>query len=195
LTDLSGNGRHITTGVTKPLYRSSGVKSKPSFDFAGNRSISQTITAFTGSEIAWFMAVKVSTSATAFGRFLSCRLPAADFNSVQTCIPAYVVVSGTVTVNGGRNNQLPTYISGLANGADVVLSSVFGLSRFDLWADGVAGGGHATGGAFNFGLLDYGSGGFSEKANGMIAEIFALTGTVDAARRLNAENYLRTKYR
>ncbi len=194
LTDLSGNGRHATTGASKPIYRASGVKSRPSFDFVGSRSIAASIAAFTGSELAWFMAVKLSSSSSANGRFVSCSGTGLDFDSVQRCIPAYVSSPSSISVSAGRNLQFQLYTSGRANGSDLVLVSVFGASRFDLWANGVAGGGHATGGAFNFTQLEYGRGGFGEFANGMIAEVFALTGTVDATRRAVSEGYLIRKY-
>lgn len=195
LTDLSGNGRHITTGASKPLYRASGVKGKPSFDFVGSRSISQSIAAFTGSELAWFMAVRVSTSAVGSGRIVSLRGPALDWNSLAGANPAYTFISGgLVTLYANRNNQYPIYASGLANNSERVLTSVFTSTRLDTWIDGAASGGAATGsGTFNFNTIEYGRSG-PELYNGMLAEVFALTGTVDSTRRLLAENYLRAKY-
>jgi hypothetical protein len=197
LTDLSGNGLHITTGASKPLYRSSGVKGRPSFDFTGSRFISQAITAFTGSELAWFMAIRVSTSASGSGRIVSLRGPALDYISVNTGIPAYAFVSGgLVTLYANRNSQYPIYASGLANNSERVLTSVFTATRLDMWIDGSAVAGASPGsGAFNFNTIEYGRSTFGEYYNGMLAEVFALTGTVDTPRRTRAENYLRTKYR
>lgn len=198
LTDLSGNGRHATTGASKPLYRASGIKGLPAFDFVGSRFVSTSITAFTDNQIAWFMAVKVSYTASAFGRFMACSNPGIDFSNGFSCVPVYVNVSGTATLSAARSSILPNYETGIANGADRVLTSVFGSSRFDLWSDGIAGGGAVIGGAFNFSTIDFGRGGVGASTafcNGMIAEVFALTGTVDSARRLLAENYLRNKYR
>lgn len=197
LTDLSGNGRHATTGASKPLYRASGVNGLPAFDFVGSRFVSTSITAFTDNQIAWFMAVKVSYTASAFGRFMACSNPGIDFSSGFSCIPAYVNVSGTATLSAARASSLPNYETGVTNGAERVLTSVFGPSRFDLWSDGVAGGGAAISGSFNFNTIDFGRGGTGASTNycnSMIAEVFALTGTVDTTRRLKAENYLRAKY-
>lgn len=195
LTDLSGNGRHATVGASKPIYRSSGVKGLPSFDFIGSRAVTASIAAFTETQIAWFMAIRISYTATAFGRFLSCSGPGIDFNTGQTCVPAYLNVAGTATLSAARSSNLPNYETGVLDGAERVLTSVFGSSRFDLWSDGVAGGGSAVAGAFNFNTINYGVGYTSTYFKGMIAEVFALTGTVDSTRRLRSENYLRAKYR
>jgi hypothetical protein len=195
LTDFSGNGRHATTGASKPLYRTSGVKGLPSFDFIGSRFASTSITPFTDTQIAWFMAIKASSGTAAFGRFVACAGPGIDFNTAQTCIPAYLHFNATITLSAGRFNVLPTYEAGVANGAERVLSSVFGPSRFDLWTDGVAAGGGVVGAAFNFNTLHFGKGSGSEFCNSMIAEVFALTGTLTTSRRLQSEGYLRAKYR
>lgn len=195
ITDYSGNARHLNSGASKPLYSATGLNGRAAFDFASGRSVSRTLSsAFTDSAVEVYFVCQVSTAATGGGRLASFRSPGLDYNTKDTCIPAFVSVSGaTVGLYACRDNQYPAYGTGLANGSSHILAAHFASGSASLWLNGTAAGTAShTAGAFNFGIVELGISTFGEQFNGMIGEMLVVASTPGERERI--EGYLAHKY-
>lgn len=193
VTDYSGNGRHLTSSTSFPLYRSTSFSgSRPCFDCTSQRRAQATVT-FTGSAMSFFVAFQYRNAPNGNGRVFSLKGPSSDWGEAGGAIAAYLGGTSAVAMRVGVTE---TFATGLASGTSFLLSAVMQSGTFTIHKDGTqsAGSPKATGaGNFNASEVWFG-GSTGEQCNGYIAEAFAVSSAASSDDRQKAEGYLAHKY-